>query len=165
MKDWALAAWLLTAVVGLWLLAAWARLGGWSQERRLHDAALRRGREPHRSAAEPVHQLRGLSSTSIVLHALMAVIGVAVWAAYVGTRSDNAGAGAAVACVLLAAAVALGLYMFVRWWGDRRSRGPVAAELDEAPVDRDLPPAVVYLHGALAALTLVLVVATVVGGV
>jgi hypothetical protein len=135
--DWAaLITWIVTAAGGFVLLAIWLREGG-----------MRRSAESGR-----------IRPPLILGHFALAATGLVLWIIYVVNGSD---ALAWIAFVLLLVVAALGFGMFAIWRGQQRG-GVVVADAAGAP-ERHFPPAVVGLHGLLAATTLVLVFLAAIG--
>jgi hypothetical protein len=136
--------WLLTAVCGLGMVSIWIIE---------HDKAGPASRLP---------------KTAVGAHALLAVTGLGVWAAFLFVDTSRL----AWATVLILVVVALlGFTMVTRWIGVYRASRDRAAVLIsagvegahlEAPVppERHLPVALVILHGLLAVVTLILVLLT-----
>lgn len=156
MATAAFAAWLLTALGGLTLAFTWMSHGGMRQERQLQDASVRDGGQYLRTA-ERREQWHGLSSTLVLSHGGLALVGLLAWGGY-ALSADNR-AGPALVALLLVPVVALGLSMFMRWEKGRRSGGDVGAEVRETPADQHLSPGLVYFHGLSALVTVVLVIA------
>jgi hypothetical protein len=107
----------------------------------------------------------------ISAHALLAVSAFVLWVGYLITNQDRL---AKTAAIVLAAAVALGVTMGVRWIGVYRryrsvprGRGRFAAASQQPsipiPPERHFPLAVVVGHGVFAGVTIVLVVLTITG--
>ncbi|HEX2575199.1 MAG TPA: hypothetical protein VHK88_02550 [Aquihabitans sp.] len=120
--------WLVTASGGVALLWTWWRGGGRQED------------HPH---GHPLGRRVGITSGLAAPHAVFVVTGMVLWgvAAVVDERySDNMLRWLALA--FLVVGVGVGLTMFTKWRGARRS-GP-----DEA-----VPAAMVYGHGLLAAVT------------
>jgi hypothetical protein len=133
----ALILWIVTALGGFYLLVTWLRHGGMQQADR-----------PGRRIRPPL----------ILGHFALAATGLVLWIIYVASDSD---ALAWIAFVLLLVVAALGFGMFAIWRGQQRG-GVVVADAAGAP-ERHFPPAVVGLHGLLAATTLVLVFLAAIG--
>ena len=159
MRTAAVAAWMLTAMGGLLLASQWIAAGGMRQDRALEDAAVRGGAQ-YPLAAERRRQHHGLSSTLVFTHGGLALVGLVVWLAYVLPAENEA--AAPITALLLLPVVALGLEMFRRWLRGGKADAVVGPEVQEVPADRHLSPALVYVHGVSAALTVVLVAAAVV---
>ena len=68
-------------------------------------------------------------------------------------------AAAVILALLLVPVVALGGTTFARWLRAGRTGGEVGPEVREKPADQHLSPALVYIHGISAVLTVVLVIA------
>ena len=141
MEIAALITWILTALGGFFLLATWIRNGG--------------HRQPGSSRFPPA---------LIFGHFALAAIGLIVWIIYVASDSD---ALAWIAFILLVPVAALGFTMFTRWLPTYRQRGTVTGAAQtataSAPAERSFPVAVVGGHGALAVITVVLVLLTALG--
>jgi hypothetical protein len=140
----AFAAWLITVAAGLGLVSIWII------ERDGATAASR------------------LPATVVGAHGLLAVVGLAVWAAYLLMDSDNL---AWTAAAILAVVFLLGATMAVRYIGVYRAyktSSPVLVPVGSggagaegpAPPERHLPLALVITHGVLATVTTVLVLLT-----
>jgi manganese efflux pump family protein len=133
--DWAaLIAWVLTAGGGFVLLAIWLKHGGMMQR--------------ERGSIRPF---------VILSHFGLAATGLVLWIIYVA--SDNSTI-AWIAFALLLVVAAIGFGMFALWLAQRRSRGgelQAGPAPPERPAEQRFPPAIVGLHGVLAATTLVLV--------
>lgn len=156
MSLFALFSWIATAGAGLYLLSIWLI----EYDKDFNAATATR-----------------LPPPVLAGHVLFAVGGLLVWADYVVQDNDHM-ALIAVAAILLAAS--LGVTMAVRWVGVRRAnraraqlaqaaaqRGVVAV-MDgpppDGPPERNFPLPVVIAHGALAALTITLVLVAVLFG-
>ena len=138
----ALIAWVVTAGGGFVLLGTWIARGG-----------------PRQAQAGATRFPPAL----IFGHFGLAATGLVLWIIYVLT---DAGALAWIALVLLLAVATLGFTMVTRWRQDRaavavRPAGSAAAA--ERPAEQHFPVPVVYLHGLLAVITLVLVLLTALG--
>ena len=135
--EWAaLISWVLTAGGGFVLLVTWLRNGGMSQ----------------RAPGE-------IRPFLILGHFLLAATGLVIWIIYVITDAD---ALTWVALAILVVVAALGFTMVGRWRQDRVAVGAGAAN-PAPPPEQHFPVAVVYLHGLLAVITLVLVLLTALG--
>jgi hypothetical protein len=139
----ALITWLLTAGIGLYLLAIWL---------------IEYDRDFQASKATR------LPIPVISTHALLAVGGMVVWVAYL-LVDDEALAWAAV--FVLVGVAALGMTMAVRWFQAGRAAGALsirgvrpAPARDAIPPERNFPVPVVIGHGVLAVVTVILVVLT-----
>ena len=132
----ALILWIVTALGGFYLLVTWLRHGGMQQADR-----------PGRRIRPPL----------ILGHFALAATGLVLWIIYVASDSD---ALAWIAFVLLLVVALLGFTMLAAWLAQRG--GAAAAETADA-AERNFPQAVVGLHGALAATTLVLVFLATIG--
>ena len=124
--QWAaLIAWVLTALGGATMLVQWLRHGG-------------------------VRQSEGIRAARLLTHACLAVLGLAIWIAYV-LAEESALAWTAVA--LLVAVALIGATMFAIWirGHNRRDHTLVTAETS-------FPLPVVVLHGVMAVVTLALAI-------
>jgi hypothetical protein len=122
--QWAaLIAWLATAGGGSVLMLQWSRHGGFVQ-----DAGIRPAR--------------------LISHAGLAVIGLALWIAYILTKSDALGW---IAVATLAAVAAIGITMLVLWL-----RGRSGATATAIPAEASFPLPIVATHGVLATITVTL---------
>ena len=144
MKWVALVTWVLTAGGGFALLGLWLKHGGMQQSELPGDR---------------------IRSARILGHFALAAIGLVLWIVYVATDS---GGVAWIAFALLAVVALVGFSMLAVWLR-QRSREPAfagAGGRDATPAEQHFPPAIVGVHGLLAATTLVLVllVAAGVGG-
>ncbi len=141
MEIAALIAWIVTALGGFFLLATWIRHGG--------------HRQPSSSRFPPA---------LIFGHFGLAALGLIVWIVYVVSDSD---ALAWIALIVLVIVALLGLTMFARWLPAYRQRGTLTGAAQtataSAPAERSFPVAVVVGHGALAVVTVVLVLLTALG--
>jgi hypothetical protein len=150
----ALAAWILTAVLGLYMFTVWLIEDDGSTDR----TGSRRLRAP-----------------LVFSHAGLALGGLAVWLVYFYVDEDRL---AWVSLATLAAAATLGVIMFRRWVPvhQQASRLPpgrpsaavpspggpagstrVAQVPSSLPAERNFPVPVVLLHGVLALVTVILV--------
>lgn len=128
----ALVLWILTAVGGATMAAIW--IAG-------------RGPEHHR------HGRSRFSVRRLGSHAGLALVGLALWAAFLATESAATGIAA---LLLLPAVAGLGVLLLLTWLAGRGGR-PASSGADTAPEQR-IPPPLVAGHGALAVATLVAVV-------
>ena len=156
MTTAAAVAWIFTAFGGILLASTWIASGGMRQDRQLEEAAIG-GSSPRPTPPEPARQEHGLSSTLVFGHGGLALVGLGVWLAYVMTGENKA--AASITAVLLLPVVALGLEMFRRWLRYGKEGGVVGPDVQETPADAHLSPALVYIHGLAAAVTVVLVIA------
>src|SRR4051812_22429294 len=142
MKWAALIAWVLTAGGGFVMLGIWLKEGG-----------MRQGNASGRVIRPPL----------ILGHFALAATGLVLWIIYVAADSDVL---AWIAFALLLLVAALGFTMFALWLQQRRSpeltdatpqagARPVAGT--EHPAERRFPVPIVFGHGLLAVVTLVLV--------
>jgi hypothetical protein len=123
--QWAaLVAWIVTALGGLVLALHWARHGGLAQR-------------------------EGLRTARLATHLGLAVLGLVLWIAYIGT---DASVIAWLGVGLLLAVALVGVSMLLI-----SLRGRTTTVRTEAPAEGVLPLPLVILHGALATTTLVLV--------
>jgi hypothetical protein len=138
MKWIALVTWVLTAGGGFAMLGLWLKHGGMRQ------------------ADMPGNRIR---PGRIFTHFGLAAAGLVVWIVYVASDSDVL---SWVAFGLLAVVALLGFSMLAIWLR-QRSAQPAASPAGSGgapatvPAERRFPPAIVALHGVLAAPTLVLV--------
>jgi hypothetical protein len=156
MSLFALFSWIATAGAGLYLLSIWLI----EYDKDFNAATATR-----------------LPLPVLAAHVLFAVGGLLVWADYVVQDNDHV-AFIAVAAILLAAS--LGVTMAVRWFGVRRTnraraqlaqiaahRGGVAVmdgPSPDGPPERNFPLPIVIAHGALATLTITLVLLSIIFG-
>lgn len=127
----ALVAWVVAALGGFYLLATWLQKGGLRQQRG----------GPSRFPAALVFG-----------HFLLAAVGLIVWLVFL----FNASSGTAwLAFVILAVVALLGFTMFARWLPGRS--GSASAQSGEIAAEQHFPLVSVLGHGAIAAVTLVLV--------
>lgn len=144
----ALVSWAVTASLGLSLFGTWAARGGLG----LRRAPFGRTRDlPPPYVPAPL----------ILAHALLAVSGLFVWVAYL-IVDRNALAWAALGMLMPVDLV--GVSMFTRWLGSRRTR-PIAPLLasETAAAETRLPVVLVMGHGLLALVTVTLVFLTTIG--
>ena len=141
----ALISWLVTAFVGLYLLAVWL----------IENDVTSRGAVRSR-----------LPGPVIFGHVLLALSGLVVWVIYL-LSDDEMFAWSSLGILVFIAG--LGLTMFTRWIPVHRafaaasaSPGSVSAEFD-FPAERNFPVSVVVGHGFLASSTVILVLLTVLG--
>jgi hypothetical protein len=140
MKWAALIAWVITAGGGFVLLAIWLSRGGMRQQ------------EQGGSRIRP---------PLIMSHFLLAAAGLILWIVYLVNDSDTL---AWIAFVALLVVAVLGFTMFAIWLRRRQGRAAtVEAVTPNTPAEQHFPVAIVGLHGALAATTLVLVLLTAIG--
>lgn len=123
----ALVLWLITAAGGFYLLVRWVARGGVRKD------------------------TTRLSPPLIFGHFLLAAVGLVVWILYLVLDND---ALRWVALGLLVAVALLGFTMFFRWIPTYRGRREI---LQREPPERSFPVPVVLGHGALGAITIVLV--------
>jgi preprotein translocase subunit SecG len=136
--DWAaLVTWVLTAGGGFVLLAVWLKSGGMKQK--------------ERGRIRPV---------VILSHFALAATGLVLWFVYVVSDRQSI---AWVAFVLLLIVAAIGFAMFGLWLSQRRRGGDVSQRAASTPAEQHFPAAIVGVHGALAATTLVLVFLATIG--
>jgi hypothetical protein len=137
----ALIAWIITAGGGAILLGMWIARGG---PRQAQAGASR------------------FPPALIFGHFALAATGLVIWIIYVLTDTE---ALTWVALVILLVVATLGLTMVTRWRQERAvlaepTGSPAGAE---RPAEQHFPVAIVYLHGLLAVITLVLVLLTALG--
>lgn len=130
----ALFTWILTVLLGLFLLAIWL---------------IEYDPDYQRAAATR------LPVPVVVGHVLFAAGGLGLWIGYLVTNDDAFAQGA---LAVLAAVVTFGLTMAARWLVVRR-QGPATAHV-AVPPERHFPVSVVIGHGILAAATVTLVLLT-----
>jgi hypothetical protein len=141
----ALITWVCTALLGLVLLAIWL---------------IEYDPEFQRAAATR------LPVPVIFLHAALAVGGLVVWAAYL---LEDMSRLAWTAVIMLGVVVPLGMVMAVRWIPVRRAKvaarrtGSIASPELRFAAERNFPLPVVAAHGLFAAVTVTLVLASILG--
>jgi manganese efflux pump family protein len=135
----ALITWIITALGGFVLLGTWISRGGMRPD----DGAASR-----------------FPPALILGHFLLAATGLVVWIIYLLADAE---ALTWVALVILLVVAALGLTMVTRWRRDRAVVATAGAPSPARPPEQHFPVAVVYLHGLLAVITLVLVLLTALG--
>lgn len=153
----ALITWLITAVGGLVMVAAWASRGGARSGNQ--SVAVGAARTTAGAAGLPVSAPTRLRPPLVFGHVGLAVIGLVVWVAYLLTKN---GSLAWVAFIVLLPVAVLGLTMFARWVqsGDHRRDAAVGAARPESA----FPLPVVIAHGIFAVATVVLVLLTALNG-
>jgi hypothetical protein len=141
----ALVCWAAAALGGFYLLATWLQSGGMRQQ---HHGPTR------------------FPAVLVFGHFLLAAAGMLVWLVYLfdGQRST-----AMIAFALIAVTALLGFVMFARWLPDQIGSVALARSVtsnddtgraggaEELPAEQTFPLASVVGHGALAAVTLALV--------
>ena len=137
----ALVAWIATATGGLTLAAIWLARGGWSRPQDVEEKITTKD-------AKRLAPL-GISLHMLVPHALLAVVGLVLWAAFTASRDDYEQVKIA-GPLILTVVVTLGALMWS--WARRAQRSRVRVPED------GLPGVVVLLHGLGAAITVVLVI-------
>ena len=141
----ALISWLVTAFVGLYLLAVWL----------IENDVTHKGAVASR-----------LPGPVILGHVMLALTGLVVWVIYL--LSDDETLAWSVLGILLVIAT-LGLTMFTRWIPVHRAfaaaaSGPGSLSAESSfPAERNFPVSVVVGHGLLASTTFILVLLTVLG--
>jgi hypothetical protein len=152
----ALITWLITAVGGFVMLAAWLSRGG--ARAGSESVAVGATRSTAGAAGLPVSAPTRLRPPLVFGHVGLAVVGLAVWIAYLVTDDDRL---AWAAFVILLPVAVLGLTMFVRWVraGDHRRDAIRGAARPESA----FPLPVVVAHGVFAVTTVVLVLLTALG--
>ncbi|HEX5495515.1 MAG TPA: hypothetical protein VFX70_13180 [Mycobacteriales bacterium] len=141
-----LVCWVAAALGGFYLLATWLQSGGMRQQH-------------HGPTRFPVVLIFG--------HFLLAGVGMLVWLVYLFDAQRNT---AMLALAIIAVTAVLGFVMFARWLPgqvhppaaepvtpDGRAAKPTADAAAEPAAEQQFPIASVVGHGALAAVTLVLV--------
>jgi hypothetical protein len=122
--QWAaLVAWIVTAFGGIMLALQWARHGGLAQE-------------------------EGIRTSRLAAHLATAVLGLALWIAYVAS-DDTLFAWIAVGVLLAVALIGISMLLI-------SLRGQTSTIRTEAPAEGVLPLPLVILHGALATTTVTL---------
>ncbi|MBA2294711.1 MAG: hypothetical protein H0W16_06225 [Actinobacteria bacterium] len=122
--SWAaLGAWLATTIGGATLAVQWIRHGGPGQD-------------------------GGIRSTRLLGHASLAVLGLALWIAYLASDRELL---AWIAVVLLAVVAAIGFSMLAMWL-----RGRSGSDHTRLPAEASFPLPLVLGHGALGVTTLLL---------
>lgn len=130
----ALITWIATALGGFYLLGTWLQKGGTRQQ------------------GGPSRFPTGL----IFGHFGVAAVGLVLWLIYAFSDSDGL---AWTALVFILAAATLGLVMFARWYQARKA--PVSASVGgsgQVAAEQQFPVWAVAGHGAVAVLTVVLVI-------
>jgi hypothetical protein len=141
----ALISWLVTAFVGLYLVAVWLI---------------------ENDVTEPGATASRLHGLVVLGHVLLALAGLTVWVLYLVSDSDTA---AWATLGILGGIAALGLTMLTRWipvhaaFVAAEAKVGVSAEF-EFPAERAFPVSMVVGHGVLAATTFTLVLLAVLGG-
>lgn len=92
----------------------------------------------------------------VIAHVSLAMTGLAIWAFYLVVGTDTL---TWVTLAVIVPVALLGYSMFIRWLGSRRARQVARASL-RAPTESLLPTLVVFSHGAVGALTVLLVLLT-----
>lgn len=134
--------WIVTMLAGLILIVIWII----EYDRKFQTAAATR-----------------LPIPVISAHALLAMVGLQLWIAYLLLDQERL-AWAAIAS--LVAVALLGLTMAARWLRVYRAvpaPGPSLTRTATVPPERNFPLAVILVHGILAVTTVVLVLLTVLG--
>jgi hypothetical protein len=137
----ALVTWVVTAGLGIYMLATWARAGGIRSAAAVAPA----GSGPSAPTGHPAGTR--FPPPLVFGHFLLAATGLVLWIVYLVVDST---ALAWVAFVILVVVAAGGDILFLRWYRDRNESGAQLAE-------QSIPRAVVYVHGLFAVATLVLV--------
>jgi hypothetical protein len=152
----ALVTWLVTAVGGFVMLAAWLSRGG--ARSGSESVAVGAARSTAGAAGLPVSAPTRLRPPLVFGHVGLAVVGLAVWIAYLATDNETL---PWVAFVVLLPVAVLGLTMFARWVqaGDHRRDATRGAARPESA----FPLPVVIGHGVFAVTTVVLVLLTALG--
>ena len=157
MEVAALVTWLITAVGGFVMLAAWLSRGG--ARSASESATVGAARTTAGAAGLPVNAPTRLRPPLVFGHVGLAVVGLLVWIAYLVTDNDQL---TWVAFIILLPVALLGLTMFARWIqaGDHRRD---AAARGAARPESAFPLPVVIGHGLFAVTTVVLVLLTALG--
>jgi manganese efflux pump family protein len=153
----ALITWLVTAVGGFVMLAAWLSRGGARPPART-SATAGVTRDAAGAAGLPVTAPTRLPPPLVFGHVLLAVAGLVVWIVYLVNDSEGL---AWTAFIILVPVALLGLTMFARWVqaGDHRRSAASGAPRPES----HFPLPVVIGHGLFAVTTVVLVLLTALG--
>jgi hypothetical protein len=152
----ALVTWLVTALGGLVLAAAWVARGGMRTARA--STTVGAARTAAGAAGLPVSAPTRLQPPLVLAHVGLAVAGLAVWIAYLVTDDHRL---AWTALVLLVPVAVLGFTMLARWVqaGDHRRDAARGAARPEGA----FPLPVVVGHGIFAVTTVALVLLTALG--
>ena len=148
MEDTALLMWAITAGGGLLLFLLWYRSGG-------------AGKSPDDPPDEVIAQQRPggethLPQSVVIAHGSLALAGLLLWFLFAPNRNDPDYSPAPwLALFMLVTVAVLGLTMYRRWSADRRALR--TGDLDHTPAEQRLPAALVWMHGAAAAVTILLV--------
>jgi hypothetical protein len=129
----ALGFWIATAIGGLYMMGITLRPG------------------MRESSATESH----LPPLLVFGHGSLATLGLALWAVHM-VMDEAITAWLTVATLVLV--LAGGTLMFLRWMKDRAGGGPEMVDGVPRLAEQQIPSTVVHLHGALAAVTVVLVV-------
>jgi heme A synthase len=149
-------AWFVTAGGGLLMASIWIAKGGLHQED--DDPSIAAG--PYGAAEDPGVARTRLSKWMVSTHAVMALVALSLLVFYAARRDDaQTGAEAApwLAVGSLAVVAGIGVLMVRRWAAYRKAhRRGQPASLRPKPADQSIPAPIVALHGAAAAVTVVL---------
>ncbi|MFP5319247.1 MAG: hypothetical protein ACLGI2_13275 [Acidimicrobiia bacterium] len=97
-----------------------------------------------------------LPQSVVIAHGLLALAGLLLWFLFAPNRGDPDYSPAPwLALLMLVIVAVLGLTLYRRWSADRRAVR--AGTLDHTPAEQRLPAALVWVHGAAAAVTILLV--------
>jgi hypothetical protein len=143
----ALVVWIVTVSFGLTLLGNWMARGGLT----------RQGGRPGWGPGVPPPYF---PAPLIALHAMLATGGLVVFTLYLMMDANSL---AWLALFMLMPVDILGLSMFTRWLGSRRTRRLATVPGVVTPAESRLPLALVICHGMLASATFVLVFLTALG--
>lgn len=130
--------WAITALGGLYMLGICLRTG-----------------RPEAEATD-TH----FPSTLLFTHGALAVMGLGLWIIYMAWDETSL-AWSSLAILLVVSA--LGSVMFVQWLKDRHGKGARAEANAVKLAEQQIPSSAVHAHGALAFVTIVLVVLTALG--
>lgn len=138
----ALFAWLTAVGLGLILLATWLI--------RISSGGQARSSQPATSRPPPY-----IPSPLVIVHLLLAVGGLVVWAFYLASDVEVL---AWLALAMLLPVELLGVSMFIRWLGSRRLRWAAVERSGHFwPAESFIPLVLVSSHGVAGAVTLSLV--------
>ena len=142
-----LVVWIATVSFGLSLLGNWVARGGLG----------RQGGRPGWGAGVPPPYF---PAPMILLHATLATGGLVVFTLYLMVDSNPL---AWLALLMLMPVDLLGLGMFTRWLGSRRTRRLATVPGVVVPAESRIPLALVVCHGLLASATVILVFLVAIG--
>jgi uncharacterized membrane protein YhaH (DUF805 family) len=167
MDNAALVLWLLTAGGGLTMATIWLLRGGLRQRDEVLELSYADvARVTDVAGDVPATRRSRLPVWMVSTHASLAVLGLFLWAFYVGHEGEEGtGVGALPPLVvtLLLVVASVGVLMVRRWRDDRRTLAAGGVPKAERPPEQRFPALVVAMHGLLAVATLALVLLTAVG--